>query len=282
MFLSFLGKEAEQPQKPAEPSLTAPVAPPAAWQPEPGFAPSRQAPPAASQGGPGEFTKLFQASQAAAATTPPADRTPVPSFEPRPVPAPAGASAPGEFTRIFVKAGRNEFARSRAPRRKTNSRSSPPLPRRQARRGMKGFSSGASDSASVEGGFTQFFSRALLVRPPASARVCASGATVHAACACPGCGAGRIQVAGPVGFRREQDPGRIPDGFIERDQPLCFAGGGRDWPGAGEGDADGGRLIRTRRNRRLPTLPLRRLHSLPLRFRRIRPRRLPRPPHPKR
>jgi len=157
MFLSSFGKEAEQPQKPAEPSFTAPVAPPAAWQPEPGFAPSRQAPPAASQGGPGEFTKLFQASQAAAATTPPADRTPVPSFEPRPVPAPAGASAPGEFTRIFVKAAETNLPdRAPAPPRLIPDLPPAPAPAPGAPR-MKGFSSGASDSASVEGGFTQFF-----------------------------------------------------------------------------------------------------------------------------
>src|SRR5580698_3890468 len=109
MFLSSFGKEAEQPQKPAELSFSTAVArPEATWPSEPAFSPSPQPPAAASQGGPGEFTKLFQASQMskpATAPPPPADYAPVPSFEakPTPVPPPASASAPGEFTRIFVK-----------------------------------------------------------------------------------------------------------------------------------------------------------------------------------
>ncbi len=166
MFLSALGKESAQPQLQPEESLAQPIVgletKQAAWPPWPAeqaVAPSSPASPAnpasagAPQGSPGEFTKLFQAAQAPRAVPPqaPAVQSPAPSIEPKP----ALASAPSEFTRIFVKPAEAKPA-DRPPAPLTRSIPEPP-PAAPGSPRMKGFSSGASDSASAEGGFTQFF-----------------------------------------------------------------------------------------------------------------------------
>jgi hypothetical protein len=162
MFLSALGKESDQPQKQPEERAAEPVVrletKQTAWPSEqaPSPSPANPASAGATQGSPGEFTRLFQAAQPPRATPPqaPAVQSPAPTIEPKPAPA----SAPGEFTRIFVKPAEARPAdRPFAPL----ARSTPePASAPQAAPGsprMKGFSSGSSDSASVEGGFTQFF-----------------------------------------------------------------------------------------------------------------------------
>ncbi len=166
MFLSALGKESAQPQKQPEASVTQPVARPetkqATWPGEQGLASSSPSSPVApangggSQGSAGEFTRLFQAAQAPGAPPPQGQwvQSPAPPIEAKP----ATASAPGEFTRIFVKpAESTPVDRPPAP----SSRAIPePAPASNPVSGasrMKGFSSGASDSASAEGSFTQIF-----------------------------------------------------------------------------------------------------------------------------
>jgi len=183
MFLSALGKESDQPQKPPSESVAQPVArqdtKQAGWPAEQAVAPSWSASPAnpasagATQGSPGEFTRLFQAAQSPAAAPPltPAMQAPVmqsaaPSIEPKPAPG----FAPGEFTRIFVKPAEAKPA-DRPPVPVVRSiPEAPPAP--QAAQGsprMKGFSSGASDSASADGGFTQFFQPRPSTPAPAAA-----------------------------------------------------------------------------------------------------------------
>ncbi len=165
MFLSALGKESDQPQKQPEESAAQLVArletkqAVASSSPAPASSVSAGAP----QGSPGEFTRLFQAAQTPIAAPPQvsAVQTPAPSIEPKPAPS----SAPGEFTRILLRPSEAKPA-DRPPTPLARSIPEPPAP--HAAPGsprMKGFSSGASDSASAEGGFTQFFQS----RPPASA-----------------------------------------------------------------------------------------------------------------
>lgn len=166
MFLSALGKESNQPEKQPEESVAQPAArletKQAAWPAELAVtppAPAFSANPASAampQDSPGEFTRLFQAAQPARAvpSQTPSVQAPAPSIEPKPAPS----SAPGEFTRIFVKSAEARPAdRPPAPLARSTPEPSPaPLAAPGSPR-MKGFSSGASDSASVEGGFTQIF-----------------------------------------------------------------------------------------------------------------------------
>lgn len=166
MFLSALGKESSQPQKPKEESPAQPVAAldakQAQWPleqvltPSPKAAPATPAPVEGAQGSPGEFTKMFRAPEPLRAEPPrsPAAAPPAQPSEARQVPPPA----PGEFTRIFVKQVEAKPA-DRVPAPPVRIVPEPPLatsPAPGAPR-LKGFSSGASDSASAEGGFTQFF-----------------------------------------------------------------------------------------------------------------------------
>ncbi len=171
MFLSALGKESNPPQQQPEESLAQPVvrleAKQPAWPAEQALAPSAPASPASPASGgssPGEFTRLFQAAQAPSAVPEktPAVQPTAPSVEPKQMPA----SAPGEFTRIFVKSsGAPAVDRPPAPPARAIPESSPvPHPAASPSR-LKGFSSGASDSASAEGGFAQI----LQPRPSAPA-----------------------------------------------------------------------------------------------------------------
>ena len=180
MFLSALGNESEQPRKQSEESAAQPVVrldtKQPAWPAEQALAPSAPAAPAsggAQQGSPGEFTRLFQAVQPPHAVPSAGQEVPAPapSFEPKQAPS----SGAGEFTRIFVKpveakpAERIPLPPARAiPEAAPAPHPAPGSPR------MKGFSSGASDSASAEGGFTQFF------QPRASAPASAPAPRVQA------------------------------------------------------------------------------------------------------
>ena len=148
MFLSALGNEADQPKNQPQETAAPSVVRLEARQPA-DQAPSSPANPASAAAPPsssGEFTKLFQTAQ------------PPPAVSPQTPAAPPPASAPGEFTRIFVKPAEANPAdlppaplvRS-IPEPPAAPHAAPGAPR------MKGFSSGASDSASVEGGFTQLF-----------------------------------------------------------------------------------------------------------------------------
>ncbi len=194
MFLNALGKESNQPQTRTE------INPPQAaagrqplWPAEQGIPPFAQEetpvrtavefePPKSA---PGEFTRLFQAATSPAAppppkapvVPPPVVSSPAPPFEPKP----AAASAPGEFTRIFVNPDAKPADRVAAPPPTrvipdappaTHQASSPPR--------MKGFSSGASDSASAEGGFTQFFQARPAPTAPAPAPTPAPAPRVQA------------------------------------------------------------------------------------------------------
>ncbi len=165
MFLSALGRESEQPQKQPEESLAQPAvrleSKQPAWLAEQALTPSSPASPAspasagAPQGAPGEFTRMFQAAQPPHAAPPQGPAVqPAPSIEPKQAPGPA----PGEFTRIFVKPADAKPAERipAPPARAIPDPAHTPLPASGLPR-MKGFSSGASDSASAEGGFTQFF-----------------------------------------------------------------------------------------------------------------------------
>jgi len=193
MFLSALGKESDQPGKQSEPSFAQPAARPDmkldAWPAEqaaPSAAPpASPASAAASQGSPGEFTRLFQAAQPqravppqAAAVQAPVTQAPAATIEAIPAPAPA----PSEFTRIFVKPADPKPA-DRPPAPVARSIPEPPPASRAASGSprMKGFSSGASDSASAEGGFTQFFQ----TRPSAPAPAPAPRAPVFPSSAPP-------------------------------------------------------------------------------------------------
>jgi hypothetical protein len=156
MFLSALGKESDQPQKQpqetAAPSAVRLETKQPAWPAE--QAPSSSANPASAAAPPsssGEFTKLFQTAQPPPAVPP---QTPAVASPP-PVITPSSASAPGEFTRIFVKPSEANPA-DLPPAPLARSIPEPPPAAPGAPR-MKGFSSGASDSASAEGGFTQLF-----------------------------------------------------------------------------------------------------------------------------
>jgi len=178
MFLNALGKESQQPQTrlemdPPQPPVRQEITPPA-WQAE---TPVRTAvdfePPKAA---PGEFTRLFQAATSPAAPPPraPAVPAPAPSFEPRPSPSPA--SAPGEFNRIFVNpSDAKPVDRVPAPPPTKAIPDAPATHQAASPARMKGFSSGASDSASAEGGFTQFFQ----ARPAAPAPTPASAPHVQ-------------------------------------------------------------------------------------------------------
>ena len=173
MFLNALGKESNPPQKQPEERPVQPVAPAApkspAWSLEEMLAsPPQAAPVQAAQGGPGEFTRMFQVSEQAEPEPPRPPAAPQPAVQPAaPIEAKqAPVQAPGEFTRIFVKSVEAKPA-ERAPAPPARVVPEPPpaaAPAPGAPR-MKGFSSGASDSASVEGGFTQYFQP----RPAASA-----------------------------------------------------------------------------------------------------------------
>ena len=164
MFLSAFGKEMDAPQTRPEEGLAQPAnrletkppvrrteqttAPPAALSPE------NSAVGGAPKGPPGEFTQMFQAVQNPPKTTPQA-----PPVQPMASSVEARQStpaAPGEFTRIFVRsveANPADRTFTPAPRAVPEA---PPAPNPAAGPSrMKGFSSGASDSASAEGGFAQ-------------------------------------------------------------------------------------------------------------------------------
>jgi len=239
-FLSSFGKEAEQPQKPAEPSFTAPVAPPAAWQPEPGFAPSRQAPPAASQGGPGEFTKLFQASQAAAATTPPADRTPVPILRAQARACAGGRVCAGRvYAHLCEGAETNLPDRAPAPPRLIPDLPPAPAPAPGAPR-MKGFSSGASDSASVEGGFTQFFQPRPAGAAPPPAPVSAPPAPPYTPPApAPVAAPAEFKWPAPSDFGASKTPVESPTGSSSATSLFASLAAAETGPEPVKGDADG-------------------------------------------
>jgi hypothetical protein len=164
MFLSALGKESSE----AQTGMDSPQAPTRREAQAPAW-PTQETPPASQaetpfrtavdfepqKSAPGEFTRLFQATgSAAAAPVKPATPPPASSFEPKPAPA----SAPGEFTRIFVTADSKPTDRAPSPPPAKSIADAPPATHQAASQPrMKGFSSGASDSASAEGGFTQFF-----------------------------------------------------------------------------------------------------------------------------
>jgi hypothetical protein len=169
MFLSAFGKEVDQPQKQSENSLVQPVVSlegkQAQWPAEAGLSPSPFPSPAvpsavgSTQAPPGEFTKMFRTTESPAAPPQvPAIKLPIPAAEPKAPPS----SAPGEFTRIFVKSADPIPAPARAI-------SDPPhaVPAAPASPRLKGFSSGASDSASAEGSFTQFFQASPAAPAPA-------------------------------------------------------------------------------------------------------------------
>ena len=167
MFLSALGKESDQPQKQSEENAAQPVVRldtrqpgwPAEQAPSAPATPATPATPArggAQQGSPGEFTRLFQAAQPPRAVSSEGQEVQLqaPSAEPKQAPP----TAPGEFTRIFVKPVEAKPAeRIPAPPARAIPEAAPvPHPAPGSPR-LKGFSSGASDSASAEGGATQFF-----------------------------------------------------------------------------------------------------------------------------
>lgn len=168
MFLSALGKEAAEPQTrleidPPQPAVRREAQPPA-WQAAQEMPPSSPAetpvrtavdfePPKSA---PGEFTRLFQAAVSPSAAPPRTSPVPppAPSFESKPAPP----SAPGEFTRVFVNpADAKPVDRVPAPPTKVIPDAPPATLQAASPARVKGFSSGASDSASAEGGFTQFF-----------------------------------------------------------------------------------------------------------------------------
>ncbi len=162
MFLRAFGKEPEPPQEQSgqspPPVVTIKETKQAA---EPVLASSPHASsviPAsveAQPGSPGEFTRLFQAAEPPGAVPQgQAVQPPVPSIEPKQMPP----SPPGEFTRIFVKpAGAKPAERIASAPARTFSHPLPAVPLATGSPRMKGFSSGASDSASAEGSFTQSF-----------------------------------------------------------------------------------------------------------------------------
>lgn len=133
----------------ASPSVVPPSLAPAEVRDEPrveGRGPAASAP--------GEFTGLFQAasspSSASSSGTEAAKPTPSAPAAPAGVP-----SAPGEFTRIFVGA---QTPSASTPAPKFDEVPHPVTAQPPVGSRSKGFSSpGLSDSASGEGGFTQFF-----------------------------------------------------------------------------------------------------------------------------
>ena len=160
MFLRAFGRDAAEPPKQSDESIHAPkaaielnqapfAAEPTIPPPSSGLNPGAADPQAAQ---PGEFTRMFQTS-------------PVPKDDPLPAQIDAGdpksTPAPGEFTRIFVQQVNPPLAAASRPVPEPPPPAHPaPSPSR-----MKGFSTpGVSDSASGEGGFTQFFQ----ARPPAA------------------------------------------------------------------------------------------------------------------
>jgi hypothetical protein len=119
---------------------------------------------------PGEFTSLFQTASSPGSSSPTATEA-VKLAPSTPAGSARAASGPGEFTRIFVS---GQTPPASAPAQQTDAAAhsvaaAPPVGDRS-----KGFSSpGLSDSASGEGGFTQFFESAL-GQPPAPAKPSAS------------------------------------------------------------------------------------------------------------
>src|SRR6185437_7964 len=140
----------------ASPFAKAPSQTPAEPRIEPQLE-SRVEPRAPAASAPGEFTRMFQTA-GGQGSSPSSGSEAVKPSPSAPAGNPGPASAPGEFTRIFVS-GHTPPASAPAP--KSNEPSQPAAGGPGAGSRSKGFSSpGLSDSASGEGGFTQFFQAA--------------------------------------------------------------------------------------------------------------------------
>jgi len=161
MFLSALVKESNPSQVQSDELLAQPpvrLETKPAWSAEQASTPptpTSLANPENRGSAPGEFTRMFQSEQPSRATPPkPPEVQSIPlPVEPNPIPT----FAPGEFTQVFLKPAEAASGDPLPQPARSFADQPPPAHPAPGPPRMKGFSSGASDSASTEGGFTQFF-----------------------------------------------------------------------------------------------------------------------------